>query len=155
MFCKKGALKKSFYLKRDYYRCFPVNFGKFFRKPFFKEHLRGCFRIYHPKSAQFAMTDAPSKKILICSIKTNIIMYNIFRCSDCQKLAPEFERAATELGTKSADLAKVLVSIIKNRMKKNTIFFFFFIFYYYCPLRLHYTNTYYKLYKIIIESKII
>ena len=53
-------------------------------------------------------------------------MYNIFRCSDCQKLAPEFERAATELGTKSADLAKVLVSIIKNRMKKNTIFFFFF-----------------------------
>ena len=119
MFCKKGALKKSFYLKRDYYRCFPVNFGKFFRKPFFKEHLRGCFRIYHPKSAQFAMTDAPSKKTLICSIKTNIIMYNIFRCSDCQKLAPE-------LGTISADLAKVLVSIIKNRMKKNTIFFFFF-----------------------------
>ena len=76
------------------------------------------------------MTDAPSKKILICSIKTNIIMYNIFRCSDCQKLAPEFERAATELGTKSADLAKVLFSVIKNRMKKNTILFYFFFFHF-------------------------
>ena len=41
MFCKKGALKKSFNLKRDYYRCFPVNFANFFRKPFFKEHLHG------------------------------------------------------------------------------------------------------------------
>lgn len=70
------------------------------------------------------MTDKPPpKKILIRSIKTNIIMYNIFRCSDCQKLAPEFERAATELGTKSADLAKVLLSIIKTESKITQFYF--------------------------------
>ena len=70
------------------------------------------------------MTDAPPpRKILIRSINTNMIMYNIFRCSDCQKLAPEFERAATELGTKSADLAKVLFSIIKNQIKIKQFYF--------------------------------
>ena len=105
---------------------FSCEFCKIFQKIFFQRTLRGCFWIYHPKSAQFAMTDAPSKKILICSIKTNIIMYNIFRCSDCQKLAPEFERAATELGTKSADLAKVLFSIIKNEWKRTQFYFLLF-----------------------------
>ena len=36
--CKKGVLKV--YQKRDWLRCFPVNFEKFLRRPFFIEHLR-------------------------------------------------------------------------------------------------------------------
>ena len=31
------------YWKRDWRRCFPVNFAKFLRTPFFIEHPDGCF----------------------------------------------------------------------------------------------------------------
>ncbi|XP_057304091.1 protein disulfide-isomerase A5-like [Hydractinia symbiolongicarpus] len=38
-----------------------------------------------------------------------VLLVNFYApwCSDCQKLEPEFERAATNLGTRSLDLAKV------------------------------------------------
>ena len=32
--------------KRPWYRCFPVNFAKFSRTPFYKEHLQWLLRVY-------------------------------------------------------------------------------------------------------------
>ena len=54
VFCKKGVLRNlpkftgkhlsqrpaTLFKKRLWHRCFPVNFAKFLRTPFFTEHLR-------------------------------------------------------------------------------------------------------------------
>ena len=39
VFCEKGGAC-NFIKKRLWHRCFPVNFAKFLRTPFFTEHLR-------------------------------------------------------------------------------------------------------------------
>ena len=44
LFCKKGVLRNfarpaTLFKKSLWHRCFPVNFGKFLRTPFFIEHL--------------------------------------------------------------------------------------------------------------------
>ena len=41
VFCEKGVLRNFATLlkKRLWHRCFPVNFAKFLRTPFFTEHL--------------------------------------------------------------------------------------------------------------------
>ena len=47
-FNKIAGLKAcSFIKKRLQHRSFPVYIAKFLRTPFFTEHLRGCFSIYH------------------------------------------------------------------------------------------------------------
>ena len=44
VFRRKDVLKPATLLKkRLWHRCFPVNFAKFLRKPFLKEHLRWLF----------------------------------------------------------------------------------------------------------------
>ena len=41
VFCKKRVLRPATLLKKSlWHRCFPVNFAKFIRTPFFTEHLR-------------------------------------------------------------------------------------------------------------------
>ena len=40
VFCKKGLRPATSLKKRLWHRCFPVNFAKFLRTPFLKEHLR-------------------------------------------------------------------------------------------------------------------
>ena len=49
MFCKKGVLRNfaggpvTLFKKRIWHRCFPVNFAKFLRTPFFQNNLGDCF----------------------------------------------------------------------------------------------------------------
>ena len=50
LFYKVAGLRPATLLKkRLWHRCFPVNFAKFLRTPFFKEHLRATASVQNQK----------------------------------------------------------------------------------------------------------
>ena len=83
VFCKKGVLRNfakftgkhlcqslrpaTLLKKRLWHRCFPANFAKFLRTPFFTEHL--CWLLLKPGTSANCQTFAEIKRVVIISLK--------------------------------------------------------------------------------------